>query len=264
MREVASARLRLLRPLSSASYDSWGTSSSRGATSYDEIISNILNWVDEKAHTKNDTKILWMHGDERSTTSDIARNVAVQASENGQLLASFFFSWTGAATMREPANLIPTIMYQIALFDNDFLRRIVGAIGRDRDIRDKAANIQISTLLKRSFQHAIMPFSSQPLIVIDALDVCNGLHRPQVVEDIGSFLQVLVSEPFFVKVLVTSRFKQPIRRLLEGSNAIRYQSVALPALTKEQFLQVESEMLDSDRGTELFNSVPRVSTYTRL
>jgi hypothetical protein len=125
-------------------------------------ISDIFDWVNDFSQSKDHAMVFWLYGDARSATTSVSQGVAKRAHEEGHLLASYFFSWTGDTERRDPANMIPTIMYKIAHFDKDFLRRVVHAIDLERDIRDKEASVQISVLLK-ALKDAIAPSGSRSL-----------------------------------------------------------------------------------------------------
>jgi hypothetical protein len=193
----------------------------------------VFDWADAKNTSDDQTSVFWLHGNSRFATTNIAQRVAMRAQNEGRLLSSFFFSWTGGDETRVPAHLIPTVMYKIAQFDKDFLRRISISIGLDRDLRDKPSSQQILQLLKQSFAGAMMPSLLPPLlVVIDAMDACKDLDKSEISDEVGSFLKALAGPPFFAKFLVTSRFGQVIRRLFGDSLA--YRSSPLHKSTKIQ------------------------------
>jgi hypothetical protein len=240
--------------LHSAFHDAWGVGILCQEGTDKKIISDIFDWADDCSQLNNHAMVLWVHGGARLATTAVAQGVAKRAHEEDRLLASYFFSWTGDAERCDPANLIPTIMYKIALFDEDFLRRVAHAVDMERDIRDKDASVQISLLLKNSFEHAITASGAPLLIVIDAMDACNHLDVPKVAQDIASFLQTLTALPLRVKIVITSRFTQTIIRVLEKLHAPGHQSLEMPPFGVEERrtqLNIASHVSEADKGTPL-------------
>jgi hypothetical protein len=194
-----------------------------------------------------------MYGDSRSATSAIAQSVATQARDEGQLLASFFFSWQGGPEGRDIANLIPTIMYSLARFNKDYLRSIVHAIRMDPDIRDKEARWQISLLLKDPLPNSAMPIGSPLLIVIDALDACDRLDDPKTASDMTLFIQTLTSMPLRVKFFITSRFAGMMNKVVGISGFPCYRSSELPSSkSREPETQVNFSTYISDTDHSAF------------
>jgi hypothetical protein len=246
------ARLDRLQPLRLAFHDAWGVAAPCQEVTDQTTISEFFDWLNDCSHSKDRATVFWMYGDARSATTAVAQGVAKRAHEEGQLLASYFFSWTGDTERRDPANMIPTIMYKIALFDKDFLCRVAHAVDIDRDIRDKEASVQISVLLKTSFKDAIAPSGSPLLIVIDSLDACNHLDDPKIADDIALFIQTLTTLPLHVKIFITSRFTQAVRRVLEKLHPPGYRSHELPVFGAEERqtqMDIALHMSEADKGT---------------
>jgi hypothetical protein len=255
MSEFPLARLDRLRPLHSAFHDSSEVSEPCEEGVHEKTISDISAWSNGYDQPKDDAMVFWAYGNARSTTTAIAQSVAMQAHREDRLLASFFFSWAENAERRDPAHLIPTNVYRIALFDKEFLRRVAHAIDTERDIRDKEASVQISVLLKKSFEDAITPSRSPLLIVIDALDACDRLEEPKVAQDMALFIQTLTELPLRIKVLITSRFTQSIRRVLEKLHSPGHQSLVLSPFRTERQTQIDvaTHVSEADKGTPLIS-----------
>jgi hypothetical protein len=240
--------------LHSAFHDAWGVGILCQEGPDKKILLDIFGWADDCSPMNNHAMIFWVHGGARFATTAVAQGVAKRAREEDRLLASYFFSWTGDTERCDPANLIPTIMYKVALFDKDFLCRVARAVDLDRDIRDKDANAQISILLKKSFENATTASRAPLLIVIDAMDACNHLDDPKVSQDIASLLQTLTTLSFRVKIVITSRFTQTIGRVLEKLHAPGHQSLEMPPFVVEERrtqLNIASHVSEADKGMPL-------------
>jgi hypothetical protein len=252
-------RLNRLRPLRSASYNvrcAYAPYPFRKDRKR-MIISEIFAWANNSHPGYLSVPVLVVCGDNRSASTTVAHAVAMQARSDGRLLASFFFSWTGQTAMNDPADLIPTIIYQIALFDKEFLRQITEVIAADRDIRDRDAQTQIFMFLDRALRDATAPAVLPLMIVLDALDVCDRLGDDVIATEIGCFIGKLIRmKALPVKILVTSRFVNVLQRCLDCASSPSqgpvYRSRALTHHKSDRCgprNQTSFEMSNTDRGT---------------
>jgi hypothetical protein len=246
-------RLDRLRPLHSALYNAWGAPDGCKEGSQHLVhVSEIFDWMNS---SDDRVPVFWMYGDTRFVTTAIAQSVAARAHQQGRLLASYMFSWTGDAARSHPAHLIATIMYQVALFDKDFLHRITTAINMDRDIRDKTISLQISVLLKLPFRDLVTTPGPGPtmLVVIDALDACDQLDDPGVARDIGLFIQTLTAIPWRIKILITSCFTSVLRQMFANAGFPEHRSLSIPNNLADYPFQNDrvSPMSSADRGVSL-------------
>jgi hypothetical protein len=242
------ARLGRLRPLRSAYHDSRGAAKPCELGTQEEVISDIMDWLEDPSQPT----VYCMYGERRSTTTAIAQSIATQAHQEGWLVSSFFFAWNGNSEWRDPEHLIPTIMYKVARFDKEFLRRIARAISDEPDIRDRESVEQVSFLVQRSFR-GYETSSTQPLlIVIDALDTCNRVDELTTARDIATFILALSSAPLHFKILITSRFAQITSSIIRYYEMPSYRMVEIPSVMKEHQSQADfaTHMLNiNDRGT---------------
>jgi hypothetical protein len=255
--EFVSDLLDCLRPLRSASYNARCTPYPFHEDRKRQIISEIFVWANNADPTYVSIPVLLVCGDVRSASTTIAHGVAMQARNEGRLLASFFFSWTGHAATNNPANLIPTIMYQIALFDKLFLRQITEVIAMDRDIRDRDAQTQVFMFLDRALRDATTPAVLPLMVVIDALDVCDRMDDGAIATEIGYFMGKLTRMMTLpIKLLITSRFASILQRLLDrtGSQDPAYRLYVLKYDKSDRCRptsQATFDMVSTDRGTSL-------------
>ncbi|KAG9122239.1 hypothetical protein FRC07_001476 [Ceratobasidium sp. 392] len=170
------------------------------------IIRNWLNSADPRS-----SKVLWLADISGSGKSAVARHVAWEATQNHQLLCSFFFRRdieAQASTSRVIPYLARDLARQGAAIAVDIANAAKGLQGADYI---QAFNAQITTPL---CQH---PPSTPCLILIDALDESGS---PEARAD---FLSALVSEipllPPTVKVMLTSKPQQDIDDALNRLSA---------------------------------------------
>jgi hypothetical protein len=242
-------RLDRLRPLQSAYHDSHDAPKSCEPEAHKSIISVILAWLNDRTKPT----VYWLYGERRSTTSAIAQSIATRAHQEGRLVSSFFFAWNGDSACRDPAHLVPTVMYKVARFDKEFLRRITHMMSIEPDIRDREAVKQVSVLVQGSFLSYEMSTSQPLLIVIDALDTCNCVDEVATARGIAAFILALSSAPPHFKILITSRFAQ-ITSSITGSSKIpsypTFELLTFPVKEHQTQGDFATRMLSaSDRGT---------------
>jgi hypothetical protein len=214
---VISGFLDRLRPLRSAFHDSWGSPAPCLDGIHQETIAQIVEWMNESSENDDHPMVFWLFGNSRPETTAIAQSVAIWAKSENRLASSFFFRWSGNQDERNPADLIPSVMYKFAQYDPDVLRRVAESIIACPDVRDQGTTTQISLLLEKPFSDIsdIMSLDLPLLVVIDALDTCNDLTDPQIARAIVLFIRTLTSKPLQIKILIISRLPRAIRHIID-------------------------------------------------
>lgn len=217
---------------------------------HQETITIIFEWLNESSKDNDHPMVFWLFGNDRSETSAVAQSVALRAHAENRLASSFFFPWSSSQKGRDPADLVPTVMYKLAQYDPDILRTVVNSIIANPDVRDEKARMQIYLLSKIPFinMDSLTSLNLSLLIVIDALDTCNDLDDPLTVAAIGEFIQTLCTQPLRIKVLVTSRFPRAIRQIVCGQAFPPYRQLALPYIIATDRLSYAPIPCPSDDG----------------
>jgi hypothetical protein len=236
-----------LRPLRSAFHNAPCATFPFEEVKKNQIMSEILDWANNSRPVHDRTPVFLMHGGSRSATTTIAHSVMRHARSENRLLASYFVSWNGEAKQRDPADLIPTIIYQFAQFDKTLLHSIAKAVVVDRDARDRDIIAQIRTLFDLSLNNVIMPSGPSTLVVIDALDACYGVDDTGVASGISSFIAKLTGKTSLrIKLLITCTSARIVKRILElpGSPVVYRSYVLVHHWQQDETLSVSY----SDRG----------------
>jgi hypothetical protein len=174
--------------------------------------------------------VLWLNGFVGSGKSTIAKTVADRANQDDRLAASFFFSALDTQR-RNFAAVVPTIVYQIATWNERLRVLIYRAVIQYPEISQATVTKQIDVLLTRALggtEH----LGVTGLLVLDALDECakeNGI-------DGSSLLRLLVDSlaklPFCLKILVTSHPVHSLRTIF--NNCIPHDAFALHEMDQEK------------------------------
>jgi hypothetical protein len=155
---------------------------------------------------------LWVAGIAGTGKTTVAQSVCTMLENN--LGATFFFS-RDSAERRRPANVIPTLSYQLA-YSNPILRqRICAAVTNNPDIASLALQVQAQKLFAKALSAIDGQHMPPILIVLDALDECDKEAGQEGGQLIPLLFHYLRSLPFRVKVLITSRPEASIRKMLE-------------------------------------------------
>ena len=170
-----------------------------------EVLKEIRGW----AEANDERRIFWLSGLAGTGKSTIARTVARESYEKGDLGASFFFS-RGGGDLAHAGKFFTTIALQLAKKIPFVKTQICDALEKDGDIggislRDQWRRLIFTPLSKLdSSAH-----QSRLLIVIDALDECEGES------DIRVLLQLLADTKEIttlgLRIFITSRPETPLR-----------------------------------------------------
>lgn len=152
-------------------------------------------------------QFFWLNGIAGIGKTTIARTVAQLMAKSGRLGASFFFSRTGEAELRDASVVFTTLAYHLSRFDQELGSLIAHALGRDPDAVHDGLKLQLNKLIVAPVGRA----SSQRepvVIVLDALDECEG-------QGARELLRLLLAEvpklAFPLKIFVSSRPEPHIR-----------------------------------------------------
>ncbi|KAI4646637.1 hypothetical protein J4E93_004859 [Alternaria ventricosa] len=169
-----------------------------------ELIREIEQW----AQSPEETCVFWLKGLAGTGKSTVARTVARDFSDRGNLGATFFFS-EGGGDRRNADKFMTTLAWQLANNIPSAKRYVCEAIKEQTDIvnaslRDQWAHLVLGPLSKLDIGSSPSPI----ILIVDALDECAEER------DIRVILRVLATASSLTKirlrVLVTSRPETPI------------------------------------------------------
>ena len=176
------------------------------------VINTITNWINDP----NSPPIFWLHGLAGTGKSTIARTIGVKAEEAGCTIASFFFSRIGAAGQRDPAYVFPTLAHQLAAGHSELHQIIGDAVINSPDIDYAAVSKQFRTLVATSLDAFCAKSGSvgKILIVLDALDECQGFEEKRPQEILARLCDHAYQAAPHIRILLTSRPEHSLRREL--------------------------------------------------
>jgi hypothetical protein len=221
----------------------------------EQAIIDIFDWADDLRPST--PQVFWLYGFAGSGKTAILQSVAERAHREGRLLASFLFSRTGDSHRRDHTSLVPTLAYQIARFDRDYLRRITGAIAQHWEIRDQRAELQIAVLLQCTLADATSTHDLPLLIVLDAIDECDQMNSPEVKLIFRLLIEVLTKLSLRVKFFITSRHECSIRQMFDEPTFPEHWPFALHR-------DIEQHVVEADIAWYIETSLQQMSLSHRL
>ncbi|KAK6810480.1 hypothetical protein RU639_013746 [Aspergillus parasiticus] len=168
-----------------------------------ELQNQILEWAQS-----NGKFIFWLNGMAGTGKSTIARTVAQSFEKQGLLGASFFFK-RGEADRGNAKYLVSTITRQLVTRHRQLVPDVLNAIKTDPNIASKFLSEQSDKLLYQPLMKLHLDQPTTIVIVIDALDECDGEDDMQVILRLLFKLQEIKS--IRLRVFLTSRPELPIR-----------------------------------------------------
>ena len=177
-----------------------------------------MNWVNDP----DSPPISWLHGLAGTGKSTIARTIGVKAEEAGYTTASFFFSRIGAAGLRDPTCVFPTLAHQLGASHSKLHQMIGDAAINSPDIDYAAAFKKFHTLLAAPLDMFCVG-GGNIFIVLDALDECQGIEEKRPQEILSCLRDHKYQAAPRIRILLTSRPEHYLRReLAHHSQLVEY------------------------------------------
>ncbi|KAF5364091.1 hypothetical protein D9756_001029 [Leucocoprinus leucothites] len=134
---------------------------------------DVLRW---RGNPDRQQRLLWYMGSAGIGKSAIAQSIAEELERTGHLGGTFFFSRPGQ--INDPATVIPTLAYQLAIRNNTYKQIVNQRLVDDPLILDKTRSTQFNKLIIEPFQliatASDTSLQDPLLIILDGLDECKG------------------------------------------------------------------------------------------
>ncbi|KAG9119981.1 hypothetical protein FRC07_004714, partial [Ceratobasidium sp. 392] len=204
------AVLRKLKPVYLASYDPEQQCIPETRT---EIIDDLAVWTQ---HRDSEPSFAWMSGQAGLGKSSIATSLCLRL--NGQnVRAASFFCKRDSPELRDPRNVLTTIVYGLALQWHAYRSVVVDAMNQDPEFHSRHLQPLYDLLVAKPLDWIQQEHSpAEPfVVVVDALDECGDKDtRRQLLTCLRNLSQV----GHRIKVLVTSRPDPDVKGFFEGDD----------------------------------------------
>ncbi|KAG8726138.1 hypothetical protein FRC11_000768, partial [Ceratobasidium sp. 423] len=175
------------------------------------ILSEMYAWSDDPSREK----IYYMEGMAGTGKTTIACTVSATLESRGQLAAGFFCTRT-STECRDATRIFPTIAYQLARLFTPFQSALCRVLEKDKDIASLNTATQFSRLIKQPLLEVKDKLANNLVVVIDALDECDGS------DVVGVILDMLFSSggSLPIKFLITSRPEPSVRDTIVAQDLV--------------------------------------------
>ena len=185
-----------------------------------ELRHQIWNWVKDP----HGGCIYWLNGMAGTGKSTIARTVAREFADQGQLGASFFFK-RGEGHRGNASRFFTTIARQLVHNLPALLPHVKKAFEADPAISSKTMEAQFEKLILQPLIALEIQLHTPLIVAIDALDECeNNGHIDIIIRLLSRFRLV---QTVTIRTFLTSRPELPIRLGFEEISAGSYQDLVL-------------------------------------
>jgi len=171
------------------------------------VLTRIKTWVERRED--NQSRIFWLSGMAGLGKSAISRSIEEWAKKNEMLGANFFFS-RDVPHLRDPTTILPTLAYQLALFDDEFKSELADVLAEYPHIPTSDLDTQFEQYIQRPWAASKSLRSKTVLVVLDAIDECDSASA----SNVKKLLRILLdpgSMPGNFLVLLSSRPEAYIR-----------------------------------------------------
>ena len=205
------------------------------------LLEQIMAWVTDglgQAHGKN---TYWIYGVPGIGKTSLAHSICASLDDQGQL-AGVFFCRRDDPELSEPRNILPTLIYKLAIIFPAFRSVVADCLRQNPNISPES----MKHTLILDFIRKLPRLPTKPLVfVIDALDECGSTQsRPPILKA----LTAAAAQAPWLKVIITSRPEFDIQHFFNGPTQLPHLQYDLTAdkeatsdlrlFTKDRFRRV--------------------------
>ena len=191
-----------------------------------DVLQEIRNW----AQSDDTRRVFWLNGLAGTGKSTIARTIAREYYEKDSLGASFFFT-RGGGDLARAEKFFPTVAMQLTTQIPSLLKHISASLSKHPEIAKLSLNDQWNHLIVKPLTNLkYNPHQTQLLIVIDALDECDGDNDVRTILRLLSDCQNITTAQ--LRVFITSRPETPIRLGFDKMPSILHHDLTLDNISR--------------------------------
>jgi len=186
------------------------------------ILEQTMAWVSDGLEQTYGRNTYWIYGLPGIGKTSLAHSICASLHDNGQL-AGAFFCRRDDQELKEPKNILPTLIHKLAILFPPFRRIVAECLRNDPNITPES----IRSTLFLDFIRKLPRLPKNTLIfVIDALDECGSPESRLGV--LQALTDATACAPW-LKVIITSRQEVEIQRFFDSptqSSHLRYDLTA--------------------------------------
>src|SRR4051812_44055350 len=162
-----------MAPVDEARYNSsYSTTIKRGGCTpetREKIMQDIKDWVADP----NGAKLYWMNGMAGTGKTTILYSLCEGVGKMGRIGGDYFCS-RNSSLCRDVNKIVPTVAYQLAQFSTAFRSALCKVLEEKPEASKLDVRWQFETLVQKPMQKVKDAIPAGVVLVIDALDECDG------------------------------------------------------------------------------------------
>ena len=183
------------------------------------LLEQVIDWATKEPGQKQESNTYWIYGLPGIGKTSLAHSICARL-HKGKHLAGAFFCRRDDASLSEPRNILPTLIYKLAIIFPLFRRLVAERLRNDPNLTPGSMN---HTLLVELICDLPRPPNRTLVFVIDAVDECgDDLNHARILR---ALTDAAAHAPW-LKIIITSRPEVNINRLFEALSHERYDLAA--------------------------------------
>jgi len=173
------------------------------------ILEQTIAWVSDGLEQTDGRNTYWIYGLPGIGKTSLAHSICACLHDKEQL-AGAFFCRRDDQELKEPRNILPTLIHKLAILFPPFRSIVAGCLRNDPNVRPESMR---PTLFLEFIRKLPRPPKKTLVFVIDALDECGSPEsRPGVLQALTD----ATSCAPWLKVIITSRQEVDIQRFFDS------------------------------------------------
>jgi len=176
----------------------------------ESLLNHILSWVTDNPGQAGASNIYWVYGLPGIGKTSLVHSICARLHDI-KYLAGSFFCQRDDASLSEPRNILPTLIYTLADSFPPFRIVVAGRLRSDAKLTPES----MKDSLFLDFIRALPRHPNHPLVfIIDALDECGDDQSRRVLLNV--LIDAAALAPW-LKIIITSRPEADIQRFFDAS-----------------------------------------------
>ena len=186
------------------------------------LLKQIIAWVTDGLGHVHGKNTYWIYSVPGIGKMSLAHSICASLDDQGQL-AGVFFCQRDDLELSEPRNILPTLIYKLAIIFPTFRSVVTDCLCQNPNISPES----MKHTLILDFIHKLPHLPTKPLMfVIDALDECGSTQsQPPILKA----LMATTAQAPWLKVIITSRPKFNIQHFFNGPTQLPHLQYDLTA-----------------------------------
>ena len=179
------------------------------------LLDNIVSWVTNKSGQKDGGDAYWIYGLPGLGKTTLAHSICASLHEEKHL-AGAFFCQRNDPNLSEPRNILPTLIYKLAMVFPPFRTIVAETLRNDPNLTPDSMKYSLFLDFLSKLPH---PPKRTLVFVIDALDECgDNRSRPSILK----ILTDAAMQAPWLKIIITSRPEVDIQHFFDAPSRSSY------------------------------------------